>query len=88
MTVELCTSCLSVLNPVFKRALLENMVEDTKLACDALLELEGEDWGDTALGMLYSPIHGARLQQLVLDLRGTAKLAGAVRTFVYQNQGV
>ena len=80
-TFERAKTCL-------QEALMEDMVNDPKLACNALLELEEEDWKDTALGMLHSTSHGAGLQQLVLHLRGSAALAGAVRAFVYQNQGV
>ena len=62
------------------------MVDNRKLATDALLQLEGEEWRDAALAMLYSTSHNADLQQLVLDLRNTAALAGAVRAFVSQHQ--
>ena len=62
------------------------MVDDRQLAKDALLQLEAEDLRHAALAMLYSTSHGAHLQQMVLKLRETAALAGAVRAFTSQHQ--
>ena len=64
------------------------MVDDRQLARDALLGLEEEAWRDDALAMLYDTdtSQAAKLQQLVLELRSTAALAGAVRAFVSQHQ--
>ena len=66
------------------------MTDDTGLAADALTGLEDAESRDAALGVLYgaSPDVRQRLQQLILRLRSTPALAGAVRTFLSEHQGV